>query len=225
MQQYAQAEAVHLEIGVSGDSPAMRWIGTLTGVTVLSVAARNGPGVGKLIASGVDDGGNPLVAWQAPGSSTPGIPQADALLSDGEDDSKWILIAPSDSDTTPLQGEAFVHITDNYNTLGPSDVAAADAAAGLVSVIHAKLFNHSGLPVQRVKLWIAAGETGSAALDVSTDGVTYVHPLSEADGAVLSWPIIASGASVDVYIRRTIGAATGFSPRVLNHLEFRWDGI
>jgi len=221
---YAAADAVHLESGSGIDIASMRWIGTLNGVSVLAVSMRNGPGTGIISAAGTDGDGNPLLSWQAPGSSTAGRTTADSMLVDGEDASKFVLVS-SEAGYVPEFGSAFVHITDSYDIGSFGDITAAQALAGNVAAGALKLKNHSVLPVQNVKLWIADGESGSDALDVSLDGITWVHPIAEDDAAVLSWPIIASGATADVYVRRTIAAGAASSPRVLNHLEFRWDGV
>lgn len=210
-----------LRLQLSGaDVGGLRFLGELPGLVVLAVAARNGTGSGRLIASDLG------VAWQAPGSTTPGPPCAipadgNYLLEDGADPSCWINVAAHVA-FLATSGEAQIGLADRYNNLGPSDVAATDAAAGLVTTTEYTLKNVSIYPVINARLWIDATASGAAALTVSSDGTNFFDPTSSTDTHVLAWASIAAGASVNVWVKRTIAAASASNPKILNLLQFQW---
>lgn len=219
-----RSDAVHLESGGYEAGPLLA-VGTISGVVIRAVAQRNGRGAGRLVA-GVDTvTGAATLAWQAPGSGTPGAPQPleyanDYLLEDGEDTSKWIRIAAYPG-YLATSGQARVFLKDGYNTLGPQDVGAGDAAAGQVVDTTYQLKNRSTHLVTNVRLWIDAAVSG---LEVSADGISFFTPTSELDPNVLAWASIAAGASVDVTVRRTIAASAASDPARLNVIHFAWTG-
>lgn len=219
-----RADAVHL-LKDGAEAGPLLCVGTISGVVVRAVAQLNGPGAGRLIAGADAVTGLPTLAWQAPGSATPGAAQSveaenDYLLEDGEDTDKWIRVAayPSYLGTS---GQALVYLKDGYNTLGPSDVGSGDAAAGQVVDTTYQLKNVSVHLVLNAKLWIDPAVTG---LEVSDDGVTFVAPDSEVHADVLVWASIAAGASVDVTIRRTTASSAPADPARLNVIKFAWTG-
>lgn len=198
------------------------FVGALSGVVVLASAARNGVGSGRLLCSGG------MMQWQAPGSATPGaavnVSAGGAfLVEDGEDASKWLRIHVYPA-YLPLTGQARVLMQDRFNELGPDDVDASDALAGETETVEFTLHNVSGNAIVNAKLWIDPAGSGAPVLEVSDDGVTFVAPDSELHADVLVWPLIAVGESKSIWIRRTIGAATGSVAEALNLLQWAWLG-
>lgn len=218
------APATHsdgLRIRASGvDIAFMRTVGTIAGCVVAACAARNGEGYGILTAA---PGG--FLSWQAPGSATAGTPtQATAdgtyLLEDGEDASKWISVTVS-IDYLPSAAQGRVYIADSFNAIGIADVAAADASAGLVSNATLTLYNATGFSVTNIKLWLE----DITGLEVSSDNVTFYAPTSEADSHVITYASLAAGASVNLYVRRTISPSTASNAAILNHIVYTWTGV
>lgn len=206
----------------------MRIAGALAGVVVLCVGARNGPGTGTLISS-IAGNGQTQLAWQAPGSATPGIPQpvypdGTYLLEDGADSTKFVRVQVYGS-YLPTAGAAPVFVADTYNALGPDDVSAANASAGIVETVEYALANVSPVTVLNAKLWIERSGTDTRGVTVSQDGVTFVNPGSETDPNVLTWASIAPGASVNVWMQRTIPASASSNPATFNQLQFGWTGL
>lgn len=224
MNPQTRSDAVHLE-SAGADAGPLRVVGTLPGMYIFAASTLNGTGHGLLIAGVHSDGVTPTVAWQAPGSSTPGAPcpltgEAAFLVEDGEDPDKWVRVYayPAYCGTS---GEAKVFFKVGYNALGPSDVTAGDAAAGLVITTTFTLKNYSFYPVTNVKLWIYA----DPAVQVSKDNISFFAPTDETDPNVLVWSSIAAGASANVYVKRTISASTAFDPARLVELRFAWTGF
>lgn len=198
---------------------SLRVAGALAGVVILAAAGQNGTGSGRMIA------GPAGIRWQAPGSSAPGpiVPAAadgSYLLEDSNPD-KWVRVQVYKS-YLPNSGEARVFFQDIYNGLGPTDVSAASALSGAVDTAQFILTNVSPVVVVSVKLWLDPSVSG---LEVSSDGLSYFTPTSEADPNVIFWGSINPGGGVNLYIRRTIAAAAASSPAVLNLLRYAWNGI
>ncbi len=201
---------------------SLRVVGTIPGVVVEAAGGRNGPGAGRLKsgASGL------TLAWQAPGSSTYGsesdvVDGGTYLLEDGEDPSCWVRVRVYADFLTPGPAEARVFLGDCYNGLGPDDVSAAEALAGLTETTELSLANDSAGVIYNLKLWIDA--ISENTLFVSTDGVNFFQPYSELDGNVLCWFPLVAGSSVSVWVRRVIPPASAFDPGLLNLLQWRWD--
>ena len=217
-----------LRLQLSGsDVGGLRIIGTMPGCVVNAAAARNGPGQGLLISSP----GSGL-AWQAPGSTTPGAVVGTSgltsgtavMLEDGEDPSMWIslLVYPA---YLPGTGQAAIAFEDLYNDVGPADVAAADALAGVITTTEYTLLNSSGAIITGALMWLDDTASGFAELAISQDGVNFYQPTSATDPNVLSWATIAAGATASVWVQRTISATSASSPGLLNILRWRWNGL
>lgn len=209
-----------LRLQLSGvDVVSMRVAGALDGTIVLAAAARNAPGAGTLSATAAG------LTWQAPGSATPGpavpiVSDGGYLLEDGEDASKWIRLQVYTA-YLPASGAATIELGDRYNELGPADVIASDALAGLVTTTEYTLLNVSGNTITAVVLWIDPSASG---LQVSSDGTNFFTPTTPTDTHSLKWATIAAGASVNVWVKRTIGAASASNPGILNVLQWAWNG-
>lgn len=213
------SDGLRLQLAAS-DVNFMRAVGSIAGVVVLVASANNGPGVGQILVS---TGG--LIAWQAPGSLSPGVPQpcsADGtyMLEDGADRAKWIRISVTAA-WLAEGGAAPVYITDSFNAFGPDDVSAANALAGITESITFALKNMTPLVINTVRAWL---DPAVAHVTISSDGTNYYDPTSETDAHVLAWATIAPGAAVNLYLRRTIAAASASNPEVLNLMQLAWNG-
>jgi hypothetical protein len=217
-----RADGLRLEVsGGSTEAGPMRWSGTAPGVIVQAVGARNGTGTGYLVC-----GPGPALAWRAPGSDTTGAFQdcsanGTFIVEDGEDESKYVKVQVY-TDYMPESMEFAVTVRDRFGSgLAGTDISAANATAGIVESFHLALKNYTPLTINTARLWIDPAVTGIA---VSVDNATWVTPTSEVHADVLAWATILTGATKDVYVRRTIAAAAASAPSVLNHLEFSWLG-
>jgi len=187
---------------------------------VLAAGARNGPGIGTLILS------NSLLAWQAPGSSTPGAAAlvsggGSFLLEDGADPSMWIRVSVYPT-YLPSTAQGLVNIGDTFNSFGPDDVAAANAASGITETVEFTLKNVSPAVITGVKLWL---DPAVVDLTVSSDGTNFYDPISSTDAHVLTWSSIAAGASVNLWVKRIIGASATSNPAILNLMQYSWNGV
>lgn len=194
----------------------------LPGVVILSASARNGTGSGRVIMTGAR-----WLSWMAPGSSTPGAvvdcsAGGNFMLEDGADISKWITVTVYPS-YLPDYANTHVFIEDAYNGLGPDDVSATNASAGITETVQLSLSNVSANAIINAKLWI--DPLAPATLYVSSDGTNFYQPTSALDAHVLTWASIGISASVSVWIRRVIGAAAANNPSVLNLLQWNWEGL
>jgi hypothetical protein len=209
------ADALRIESGGS-EVHHLSWIGTLPGVEILAVAAINGPGAGRLLASA--DGES--LQWRAPGSSTAGAAVdvsagGTFLLEDGDDSDAWLRIEVTAASLDENATEAVVHLDDRYgNAVASDDVSAAEASAGDVETYTLTLANDSGLSITSVTVWIDSGVSG---IEISDDGSTWVSPTTEGGGLSLG-TITASGTDT-LHVRRTIGSSTSYDPKVLTHLH------
>lgn len=215
-----------LQLYLSGSAVgSLRIAGTMPGVIVTAAAARNGPGTGLLTLAA----GN-LLCWTAPSSSAAGVEHNVAaggsfLLEDGTDPSDWIAVQVYPAYLPASAAQAAVELRDSYNNVGPADVAAADAAAGLVTITEYALTNLTSNAVRSIALWLDASAAGEPLLAVSPDGTNYYQPTSSTDPNVLTWPSIAAGGSANVWVRRTIPASSASNPSVLNLLQWQWAGL
>jgi len=187
----------------------LRAVGTVPGVRVLHVAARNGHGAGILRYLG----GN--LYWRAPGSSTFGAAVAvptdgHYLLFDGDDLDAFVRVEVYTDHL--LAGDARVFLRDRYeNAIGFDDVTAAEAAAGDVTTWSITCRNESDEILYDLTAWVDFATTG---ITLSADDVTY------AAGVALG--NLDPAESVPLYIKRTIAAAADYAPRLLTHLHFRF---
>jgi hypothetical protein len=201
---------------------SFRVIGAVPGTVITDVAGRCTSGAGTLTCS------NGVISWQAPGSTTAGsgvaVPvDGNYLLKDGSEPSLWIKVQVYAAFLS-TSAQATVYLGDRYNVLGPDDVSAANATAGIIETTQYTLNNVLTTPALNVKLWLDSAAGGAATLSVSKDNVTYTSPHGEADTGALSWSSIAAGGSANVWIRRTIPAGAGYSPKVTNVVRWAWDG-
>lgn len=209
---YSSAEVKHLKA-----------VGAFPGVAVNAAGGRNGPGVGMLRFYE----GN-KAAYRAPGSDTFG-PQialaADGsfVIEDGEDRHKFLRITAYTAFLPPGPQAAQVLLQEEYNEgVGGDEVVAAEASAGSVESWIVGLRNDSGIGLSNLRVWLDAATAG---LEISWDGASWVTPTTETHVDVLIHPDLAAGATKNLYIRRTIGAASPADPAVLNLLQFAWSGL
>jgi hypothetical protein len=214
-----RAEAVRL---VEAGEPVkyLHALGGIDGVTVLAVAAANGPGVGRIE---VQADGNAL-RYRAPLSTEYGewvdcTEDGELRLEDGEDAAKWVRISVSVSYLVP-NTVGSLWLADRYNNqIGHDDVSAAEAAAGLIESWTVGVRNDGLVDALNVKVWLEA----DVGLWTSSTGIFYYKRYSEAT-AITGWTRIAPGETKTLYLRRTITAGAQADPRVLNWLHLGWDG-
>lgn len=211
------ADSLRITTPGSVEKALLKAVGTLPGVAVKWVAAKNGPGTGMLRASG--ENGNRL-SWRAPGSGTFGTAvdcsvDGTYLLEDGEDPDKFLQVQVYNSYLSGGSRDAQLYIKDVFeNSISQDDITAAEAAAGNMLTWSMRLYNDGGLIASQVKIWVDAGVSD---ITISV-GAGYSCPTTEA--TALSIADIAPGGYQRFWIRRTIGAAKGYDPDVLNHLHF-----
>lgn len=195
-------------------------IGTIPGIAIGHVAGRNGPGVGGLRS---EAGGGHLVAWRAPGGAY-GVPVDVSsgnpiVAEDGLDATRFVILEASPAFLEAGPRESRVFLRDRFNGFGPDDVPAAEASAGAVETFTVTMTNVSAMALKRCRVWIDAAVSG---LEISTDGVSWSTPTSEAAG--LDFASFTAGQSKTLHVRRTIGAAAAADPDVLNHLHGSYYG-
>lgn len=197
-------------------------VGAIPGTVILAAGGANGSGTGRIRSTGA---GTDL-QWRAPGSSTFGpaieaTADGDYVLEDGEDAAAFVrvrvrvafLVDPNESD---------VLVRDAYNALGPDDVSAAEATAGAVETRQYDLTNAGAFnDVEDVRVWI---DPATADVEISDDNAIFVTPTGPTHIDALTFATIAPGASVPIYMRRTIAALSTFDPEVLNILGWDWKG-
>ena len=163
--------------------------------------------------------------WRAPGSSSFGVANDVAaggafVLEDGDDKSAWVRVVVSPGFQVPGLRDAIVYTQDLYNEMGPDDVTAIEAAAGLIEVWQFSLDNVSGNTAEGLKAWIDPSVTG---LEISPDGIIWTAPTTELSALFLG-DVPAAGAA-DLYFRRTIAAAAPSAPVVLHLVHLSWEGF
>jgi len=197
-------------------------VGTVPGVVIDAVAARNGEGTGRLRCDGNE------LQWQAPDSATWGDVEfvdvendASYLLEDGEDRSKWIRVDVYPDYLPDGAAEVGVVLTDvRENGVSNDDVTASEAASGDVTTHTVTLENVGTVTLSQLRVWLDAAVSG---LEISDDGASWVSPTSEA--AALAFPDLAAGDSDTLHVRRTISAGADADAGVVNHLELSFSGL
>lgn len=213
-----------LRVKVSGvELVPLSIVGTIRGVTPLAAGARCGPGTGLLVFTPSP----PALAFRAPGSSTTGVPcritrDGDFVLEDGADKTKFLRVRIATAWLPSSPAQASVFLLDRYNEAGPNDVTAVQATAGNVQSFALTLENETPSPVYDVRAWLDPLASGLA---ISTDNATWKTPTSETDPNVLVWASVAVGASVTLYVRRTITAGAASAAAVLNLIQLGWTGL
>jgi hypothetical protein len=215
-----------LRLQLSGsDVGGLRIAGTLPGVVATAAAARNGTGIGLLTASP-----DSILSWQAPGSSASGVGVdgsggGSIMLEDGMDPSSWLRVEVY-PDYLPSAAQALVLFADSFNDIGPDDVGAADALAGLTTTTEYTLKNMDAVhAITDARLWLDSGASGFSSLSVSLDGTNFYEPTSASDANVLLWGTIAPSASVNIWVRRAISADAASNPSILNLLQWAWQAM
>lgn len=202
--------------------PSLAAVGVLDGVRVLAVAGANGPGMGRLIGS--QDGNR--IAWQAPGSATPGDAiEADAdgsySVEDGEDRTKWARIQVYADYRSDGADAAQVTLGDLFNNaLAGANVTASEASAGDVFAWTLTLTNNGLATLSQLKIWLDAAVS---RIEISDDGAAWVTPTTEA--TALALPDLVPAGTDTLHIRRTVAASTPFDPSELVHLHYSFQGI
>ncbi len=197
----------------------LRLVGTIRGVVPLFVAARNGPGMGRLAGDGAS------LKWQAPGGSRFGPPvlcnvDGNYLLRDAGDPDKYIRIQVFAANLLAGVNEARVILDDVYdNAVGGDDVTAAEAAAGSVESWTLTLRNVSNTILSRLSAWI---DRNTVNMEISDDGAAWVSPTDE--GAALAFGDLPLSATTTLYVRRTVAAGAGSNGELLNLLHFTFRG-
>lgn len=202
------------------DVPMHGAAGAVPGTVVTAAGGANGPGSGILRQLTTL-----RIQWRAPGSSTFGVSSNVSaggafVLEDGDNPDAWVRVVVAPLFQVPGLRDSIVYMQDVYNAVGPDDVTAPEALAGLVEAWMFTLENVSGALAQGLKAWIDPLITG---LEISDDGIVWVAPTTELSALVLGDVPIAG--SEDLHIRRTIGAAAPSNPEVLHLIELSWEGI
>jgi hypothetical protein len=198
-------------------------VGTIPGVVVAQAAAKNGPGEGQLQWDGS------RLYWKAPGSSSYGVGvtcpgDCSHLVEDGDDSDKWLRVDVyvDHLPTTPRDSHVFL---DDFYENGPphDDVTAGEASAGDVTAYTLTLRNDGVLPLKNLRAWITDPGVSGVTIKISDDGIVWVSPTTE--GAGLTLPTLAPGATDTLHVQRTIGAGKSSETDVLTLLHFGWDGV
>lgn len=194
-------------------------VGSIPGLHILHVAAKNGPGVGRLRTS--LDGKS--ASWRAPGGSSIRTPFAIAkdgsfILEDGDDPDKFVRVQITAAALTGVPIDAEVVVRDLYNNaIASDDVTAAEASAGDVHLYSFDLKNESDDDAANVKVWLDTAVSGIEIFDFPS----WVSPIDEASSVVIG--SILSGTDKLIQLRRTIGAGAAAAPAVLTHLHFSFE--
>jgi len=234
------ADALRVEID-SVEISHLVAVGTIPGVSVAAVAARNGPGVGRLKSDG------DKLAWQSPGSSEFGEPVTCAvdgsyLLEDGEDRDKWVRVQVYVSHLHPGHAAGRVALADRYAAgVGHDDVTAEEAAAGDLATYTLSLKNAGTAWLSNLRAWLGSVPTAggwrdmfalmlgwhsggpAGRLEISDDGATWVRPGSE--DAALVLPDLGPSATDTLHVRRTVDGGASAAPDVLAFLHFAFNGL
>lgn len=190
--------------------------GVIPGLVVLEAAARNGPGRGRLRATG-NDGRS--VSWQAPGSTVPGAPvriesDGDYLIED-TDITKYVRVRAFTAFMHGGPAQSRVYSDDVFlNPVAHDEVPFGEASAGAVELFTVDIKNVSIVVVSHLVVWI---DLITPSLEISTDGVTWIAPKSEADGLQVGNLVV--GQIFTLQVRRTIIAGAVSNPKILNWLH------
>ena len=197
-------------------------VGTIPGVVLLAVAARNGLGTGTIRSEGE---GNTL-SWRAPGSETFGdsvtvAADGDVLLEDGEDTDKWVRIEIHFAELAPGSASEGVLLDDVYNNaIAAVDVNASRASSGDVAIYTVTMSNDGSFTLENLDVWIDSAVSG---IEISDDGIVWVSPTTE--GTALSFPDLIATGSDTLHIRRTIGAASPSDAAVVDLLHLAYNEL
>lgn len=199
-------------------------VGTIPGVVLLAVAARNGTGTGTIRSEG---DGNTL-SWRAPGSETFGdavtvSADGDVLLEDGEDTNKWVRVEIHFAELAPGSTSEGVLLADVYNNaIASDDVDAAEASAGDVETYTVTMANDGAFPLRFLAVWVdpAAASAFPGIVEISDDGIVWVSPTTE--GTALSFPDLEPATTTTLHIRRSIDSASPSDPATSIGLHFRY---
>jgi hypothetical protein len=213
------ADAVRLELS-SSQAAGLRWLGTLDGVLPLSVLPACGRGLaylGWVVGSGL--------RLKAPGG-TWGTPVAipadgDYLVEDSDQDLAMRVRVVKERLPTAA-AEARVILDGRWHDLIAADVSAAEAAAGHTDTWACQLRNVGITGALDVKVWVDAGS--ASAYEISSNGTTWVCPVSETDPSVITIASIAAGLTVNLWVRRTVPALSASDSRVDGAIRWAWLG-
>ncbi len=217
----SRADALRLE--TSGvEVVHLNAVGTIPGVVLLAVAARNGLGTGTIRSEGDGD----TLSWRAPGSETFGdtvvvAADGDVLLEDGEDTNKWARVQIHFAELAPGSTSEGVLLDDVYNNgIADVDVSAFFASTGDVRTHTATMANDGDFTLENLVVWIDSAVSG---IEISDDGIVWVSPTTE--GTALSFPNLASSSTDILHIRRTIGSGASSNPVVLDLLHLAYNEL
>lgn len=205
------------------DIKSLKAVGALPGVAILAVLGLNGPGAARLIS--YENGSK--IAWQAPGSATPGNPVVVSaggqfLLEDGATPDKAVRVQVTPAFLPSGPQAALVIVAEEFHDGLGDIVTSAEAAAGTIETWAVDLKNASTRGIHTIKLWLDAATVN---MDISWDGLSWYTPTSEADANVLTLASLAAGASSTLYLRRTVSAGAKADPEVLNVIRASWLGL
>lgn len=206
----------------AGEIQSLSPLGTIPGVVILHVSGANGVGTGFLRSEGT---GGMLLSWKAPGSAVYGAPvnitaNADYLLEDGEDRSKWIRIEGHFTLLGPVI-EQRIYLADVYdNQLVSRDVTRLEAFLGHVLLYTIDFTNLSNRIIRRIAFWI---DPAVVDLEISHNGSTWVTPTTPAT-ALQAWSPMAPVGSIALHLRRTISAGSPSDTDVLNQIHCHFYG-
>jgi hypothetical protein len=210
------ADAIRLKVG-GVEIAQLANANTIPGVQVLAVAARCGPGRGLLTL----DAGQRLT-WQSPGATLPGdlvdVSAGGDFLVESWDAACWVRVHV-EAAYLVAGSQAAVYLADVYdNAIADGDVAAADAAAGVVQTWSITLANNSSQEVQNLRAWLDASVVD---ITISADGASWVTPTSEATAVSLG--TLPAAASAMLHVQRTIASDAAPQPRVLSLIHLAFD--
>jgi len=193
--------------------------GTIPGVVVDAVAARNGSGVGAIRSTG--DG--TTLQWKAPGSETYGTAKdcgtdGTYRLLDGEDTSKWIRVTVHADYLLPQAVVGSVTLADRHNGAMGRDATAEEATAGDGLLYTITMTNQTTTVLTNIVAWLDADTTSGFAID--NQGTSYGEPITEEAGVAFS--DLPAGASATLYVSRAIEESAAAQPRLLDvfHIAF-----
>ena len=193
--------------------------GTIPGVVIDAVAARNGPGVGVLRS--IDTGTS--LQWRAPDSATFGTAVATPAdgtyrLLDGDDENKWVRVTVHVNYLLPQAVSASVQLEDRHNGAMGRDATAEEATAGDSLLYTITMTNQTTTVLTNIVAWLDADTTSFFAID--NQGTSYGEPTTEESG--VAFGDLPAGASATLYVLRAIEESTAAQPRLLDvfHLAF-----
>jgi|GEM_PF-2387286 len=222
-----RADALMLKTtGISGvELQYLHAVGTIPGVQVACVAARNGPGTGIIRSTG--DGQS--MQWRAPGSQTFGEVvwcgcDGMYLLEDGEDYDKWVRVQVYADYLFAGASESRIYLADMFNNvIGSRDFTATEAQDGSSLIYLFERKNVSGFDATDLKLWIDPDHVFDAVTGNGVKvwgGSDWVAPDSEDHPDVLMLDRLKPGEYVVSMARRWVAAGETAAPNLLECLHF-----